>query len=441
MSAPRRVGIDGYNLAMPRGTGVATYGYSLSRALQGMGQQVDGLFGIDVGAQGDTRELLFFDGLRAKRPGRDNKMWLSVATGLLRSWMATRMLDVPLSANVEKRGFVDRLPSFDRLWSSPYLFELGYAHMLVFGSFLTVTMPDPPEIMHWTYPLPVRLRGAKNIYTLHDLVPLRLPYATLDDKRYYHHLARLCVAQADHICTVSEASRTDILQHFAASPDKVTNCYQASPVPDEVLASSPEEDARIVEGMFGLKRKGYLLFFGALDPKKNLDRIIDAYLTSGAEVPLVVVSAKDWGMGKPGALGPAALAPGASRIEGQSGPRRIIQLDYLPRAILFRLIRTARAVMFPSLYEGFGLPALEAIQLGTPVVASNVSSLPEVVGDAGLLVDPYSISAIAEAMTRISTDHALYDQLIAAGPAQAAKFTLPLFQERLAGMYGATLRG
>jgi glycosyltransferase involved in cell wall biosynthesis len=434
-----RVGIDGYNLAMPRGTGVATYGYSLARALQGMGHTVDGLFGLDVGAEQDTRELLFFDRMGAtKRLGRDNRMWWSVATGILRSWMATRMLDVPLSENVEKRGFVDRLPAFDRLYSAPYLFELAYAHMTIFGSFLTVTMPDPPEIMHWTYPLPVRLRGSKNIYTLHDLVPLRLPYATLDDKRYYHRLVRQCVAEGDHICTVSEASRADILQHFPTSPDKVTNCYQASPVPDEVIASNPDEDARIIEGMFGLPRNGYLLFFGALDPKKNLDRIIDAYLTSGAEIPLVVVSARDWGMGKPGAL--AAPAPGAGRMGGQSGPRRIVQLDYLPRAVLFRLIRTARAVMFPSLYEGFGLPALEAIQLGTPVIASNVSSLPEVVGEAGLLVDPYSISAISQAMTRIATDDTLYEQLVVAGLGQAAKFTIPRYQERLAAMYAAALQ-
>jgi glycosyltransferase involved in cell wall biosynthesis len=432
MSGNGRIGIDGFNLAMPHGTGVATYGYSLARAVQGMGQRVDGLFGLDVGAERDTRELLFFDRMGGTpHPGWHDNQRRSVIRGLLLSWMALRMLEVPLSDKVEKRGFVDRMPAFDRLWSSPYLFDLSYMHMKIFGSFLTITVPDPPEIMHWTYPLPIRLKGAKNVYTLHDLVPLRLPYTTLDDKRHYHRLVRQCVMGGDHICTVSEASRTDILQHFPVSPDKVTNCYQASPVPDDVLTGSPEEDARIVEGIFGLKKNGYLLFFGAIDPKKNLDRIIDAYLTSDATIPLVVVTARDWGMGKHNAL---------SGMESPSGQKQIIQMDYLPRAGLFRLIRTARAVVFASLYEGFGLPALEAIQLGTPVIASNVSSLPEVVGEAGLLVDPYSTSEISHAMTRIATDDALYDQLVAAGIAQAAKFTIPRYQEKLGGMYASILQ-
>jgi glycosyltransferase involved in cell wall biosynthesis len=433
MNGNGRIGIDGFNLAMPRGTGVATYGNSLARALQGMGHQVEGLFGLDVGAERDTRELMFFDRMGGTpHPGWHDNQRRSVTKGLLLSWMALRMLEVPLSDKVEKRGFLDRLPAFDRLWSSPYLFDLSYMHMKIFGRFLTIRVPDPPEIMHWTYPLPIRLRGAKNIYTLHDLVPLRLPYTTLDDKRQYHRLVRKCVMEGDHICTVSEASRTDILQHFPVSPDKVTNCYQASPVPEEVLAGSPEEDARIVEGIFGLKNKGYFLFFGAIDPKKNLDRIIDAYLTSDATIPLVVVTARDWGMGKHSAL---------SGMESKSGDKQIIQMDYLPRAGLFRLIRTARAVIFASLYEGFGLPALEAIQLGTPVLGSNLSSLPEVIGEAGLLVDPYNVRSLAEAMTRLTVDDDLYGRLVAAGTQQAAKFTIPRFQEKLAAMYAATLHG
>jgi glycosyltransferase involved in cell wall biosynthesis len=97
--------------------------------------------------------------------------------------------------------------------------------------------------------------------------------------------------------------------------------------------------------------------------------------------------------------------------------------------------------MFPSLFEGFGLPALEAIQLGTPVIASNVSSLPEVVGDAGLLVDPYSIGDIGAAMRAVNFDEDLYARLIAAGPAQAAKFSESRYRDRLSAMYAATMAG
>jgi len=124
-------------------------------------------------------------------------------------------------------------------------------------------------------------------------------------------------------------------------------------------------------------------------------------------------------------------------VYGRKVDRPIVQLQYLPRATLFRLIRSARTVLFPSLCEGFGLPALEAIQLGTPVISSNVSSLPEVVGDAGLLVNPYSTAEIAGAIKALDADDTLLERLQTAGPAQAARFTDAAWMERLRGLYAA----
>jgi len=194
---------------------------------------------------------------------------------------------VPLTKAVEKRAFIGRLPLFDRLVSSAALFDIADRRLRRSGSFLTLRMPDPPAIMHWTYPVPVRLEGARNVYTLHDLVPLKLPYTTLDNKQHYRKLIELCVSEGDHVCTVSDSSRADILDLFPdISPDKVTNSYQTAPIPAELLARDPAEDARVVEGLFGLERRGYFLFFGALDPKKNLARIIEAYLSSRSDTPL-----------------------------------------------------------------------------------------------------------------------------------------------------------
>jgi glycosyltransferase involved in cell wall biosynthesis len=210
----------------------------------------------------------------------------------------------------------------------------------------------------------------------------------------------------------------------------VTNTYQSSPIPASIAAASAQEDCATVERLFGLPPKGFYLFFGAQDPKKNIARIIDGYLMSGSECPLVVVTSRDWGM--EGTMG--ALAADGT-IYGREHDHPIVMLQYLPRDMLFRLIRAARAVLFPSIYEGFGLPALEAIQLGTPVVSSNTSSLPEVVGDAGLQVDPYSTEDIAGAIRQLDNDKALYARLSAAAPAQAARFTDDAFAERLQGVY------
>ncbi|QTH19558.1 glycosyltransferase family 4 protein [Rhizorhabdus wittichii] len=433
------IGIDGFNLAMPRGTGVATYGLGLAEAVAALGHATLGVFGIDVGDRADSRELLFYDRIgkeRAPETRKQHRRRLRRET--FRSFLPAHAHEVPVTDAVEKQAFAGRLPRFDRLVSSPALFDVADRRLRRAGTFLTLRMPDPPAIMHWTYPVPIRLEGARNVYTLHDLVPLKLPYTTLDDKRHYRRLIELCVTEGDHICTVSESSRADILALFpGVAPDKVTNSYQTAPVPAELLARDPAEDAGVVEGLFGLKRRGYFLFFGALDPKKNLARIIEAYLTSRSETPLVIVGARHWGTEQEARIF-GDQKKGVS-LYGEAAAKGLVQLDYLPREMLLRLVRGAKAVMFPSLYEGFGLPALEAIRLGTPVISSTISSLPEVVGDAGLLVDPYDAGAIAGAMRALDEDPALAARLSAAAPAQAARFSDEAYRARLAAMYERVL--
>jgi glycosyltransferase involved in cell wall biosynthesis len=133
----------------------------------------------------------------------------------------------------------------------------------------------------------------------------------------------------------------------------------------------------------------------------------------------------------------------AEQNDGERAPNRsrrgIHRIDYVSLATLVTLIRGARAVIFPSLYEGFGLPVLEAMTLGTPVVASCESSVPEIAGDAALLVDPYDTDQIARAIRTIVNDADLCAELSCRGPAQAAKFSVDRYRERVAAVY-ASLR-
>jgi len=427
---PLRVGIDGFNLAMPKGTGVATYGMSLARTLKAGGHAVDGIFGLDAGNIEDGREVAFFDLLGREQRVRPR----SVVNAAIKSLGGVRLGQVHLTDRVEKRAFIDRLPAFDRIFTSALLFNAAHVRFRATGAFTTVSMPNPPEVMHWTYPVPIRMAGSRNVYTLHDLVPLRMPYATLDEKDVYRRTIEGCIRAADAICTVSESSRRDIIETFPIDPQKVVNTYQSSPVPDEVLRTTVADDATMIKGLFGLQHREYFLFFGALDPKKNLPRIIEAYLTSHSQTPLVIIGGRNWGMdGENNALGSGV------RVYGHQAAGRIVQLDYMPRALLCRMVRNAKAVLFPSLYEGFGLPVLEAIQLGTPVITSNISSLPEVAGEGGLLVDPYDVRDIAAAIARIDGDPALVDSLRGAGTAHAATFSEQRYGERLAGLYSVAL--
>lgn len=425
-----RIGIDGYNLAIREGTGVATYSATVANVLKQAGHEIVGVYGLDPGSQHQMREMLFFDRLGNGHGLNALEMARRISTSVTFNHFARRLREVPLTGMVDTRSFGFRLPDFNELWSLGLLYDIASARFKVLRQFVTVTMPNPPDVMLWTYPVPVRMRGAKNVYTIHDLVPIKLPHTTLDDKAYYRQLIARCLKTSDHIATVSENSRNDILSLFDVDPQKVSNTYQSTNVPPEVASSTVEEDCAVINSMFGLPAKGFYLFFGALDPKKNIGRIIDGYLNSQSRRPLVIVSSRDWGMdwetrmlGKNG------------RVYGRKLDKRIIQLQYLPRPTLFRLIRASRAVVFPSLYEGFGLPVLEALQAGTAVITSETSSIPEVVGDAGIKVNPYKTQEIAEAIRKLDADDELVDRMSAAGLQQGAKFTDAIFGKRLGEMF------
>lgn len=425
-SAPPSIGIDGYNLALPHGTGVATYGNALAEAIRALGLGLDGVFGVPVGRDPAIRDVHLYEAIGRGLPARQSPRWLRPAIDRWALFKGLPLYPVNDRGLVERRGFEDRFPRFDRMFSAALLFERADLYFRSKRRFLTVEIENPPAIMHWTYPVPVRLAGARNIYTLHDLVPLKLPFATLDTKRVYHRIVEQCVTDGTHIVTVSESSRNDILAMFDVSPNKVTNTYQHAPVP---AIADPED----VTGVFGLRQGDFFLYFGAIEPKKNIPRLIEAFLSVDTNAPLVIVGARAWQKDEELRL---MEAVGRS---GGAGARRIVQLDYLPRRLLMKLAAAAKAVLFPSLYEGFGLPVLEAMQLGTPVVTSAMGSLPEVAGDAALLVDAYDVSALAEAIRRIDTDPALRARLSALGRRQAARFSLDRHRRVLHDVYSRVL--
>ena len=433
------IAIDGFNIAMPRGTGVATYGRMLAKTLAGTGHVVDGVFGLPINRASPPllREVQFFDGL-AREEGRPapkfgSARWLNEASFRFRPIEAA---PIPLSGRVETRVFRSRLPAFDRLLNAADLFDVAHRHFRQTGRFLRLRVPDPvPQIMHWTYPLPLRLEGARNIYTLHDLVPLRLPYTTLDNKRTYLRIMQGCVRHGDHLCTVSEASRRNVIEFLDVSPERVTNTYQTSELAKPPVG--PDELGAWLGGLFGLEPNKYLLFYGALEPKKNIGRIIEACLSSRLSMPLVIVGGRAWKSEQELRL----IQSGGDRERDKLVRASVRQLEYVPAAWLSGLVHGARAVVFPSLSEGFGLPVLEAMQAGIPVLTADEGSLAEVGGDAVLLADAYDPASIATAMQRIATDDALCELLSRAGPVQAERFAPAAYAERLAGLYASTLTG
>ncbi len=292
--------------------------------------------------------------------------------------------------------------------------------------------------------MPIRLRRAANIYTIHDLVPLRLPYTTLDNKREYYRIVRDIARKADLIVTVSETSKRDIVELLDVDETRVVNTYQSVSLPDSVLSRSLDAVSDEVAAIFGLEPKKYFLFFGAVEPKKNVGRIIEAYLASQSKYPLVIVGQLTWKnandlrlLGVSAQEGQKQKSSGAidPTITAVSRAQQIVRLEYLPLNLLTSLIRCARSVVFPSLYEGFGLPILEAMQLGTAVITGTEGSNPEIAGEGAYLVDPYDVGAIAQAFRDMQNDQAMVDHYESLGKERAKVFSPERYSERLSELY------
>jgi glycosyltransferase involved in cell wall biosynthesis len=429
---------EAHNLTFKGGTGIATYARALAQAAGRLGYGVDGLFGVERSlsrGQDALNEILAFDAV-------DDNEWLSPFQ------VAWRTLNYPFNAltgmrpvELPRSGLVtgpiaDALRPFRRAYASTRLIEISMAHFKLYGRPAHIKVPERPSIFHATHPVPLAVRGCPNIYTIHDLVPLRLPYTTLDNKKYFYRLLTSLARTADHIVTVSEHSRRDIVEFLGIDESRVTNTYQAVDIPAHLLDRTDGEVADDLAKLFGLDFGGYFLFYGAIEPKKNVSRLVDAYAASGSKLPLIIAGGSGW-------QNRADLRKIRDerftnfRIDGNvvRRERQVRRLEFLPHDQLVTLIRGARALLFPSIYEGFGLPVIEAMALGTPVLTSNASSLPEVAGDAALIVDPYSIDDIMRGIIALDADADLRSALSTESRKHAEKFSVDRYQARLESLY------
>lgn len=264
------------------------------------------------------------------------------------------------------------------------------------------------------YVLPPLIR-CPTVVTIHDCIHLRFPeyLPSRAAFAYAHTMIRLAARKADRVLTVSDASKRDILHYTGVAPEKVVVVHNGL---DARFATVPDAEAvDRVRQRFQLDHP-FVLYVGNIKPHKNLERLIAAFASMRADGPdglkLVVIGDE------------TSKHPGLRQaVHRHRLDKHVRFFGFQPAATLVTFYRLARAFVFPSLYEGFGLPPLEAMANGTPVVTSNVSSLPEVAGNAALLVDPYDVASIADGIRRAVTDEALRADLITKGHARAREFS------------------
>ena len=264
----------------------------------------------------------------------------------------------------------------------------------------------PAHVIPFVWP---SRRLPPSVVTIHDLGYLHFPDAhTWRQRQYLDWSTRWSARVAARVIAISGATADDLHTAYAIDRRKIDVIYEAT-VPTAVVdAAAPPLPPQL--------RGSYALFVGTIQPRKNLVRLAQAYaqLVKSHGVPwdLVIAGGKGW------------LSDEVVRaIEDLALPERIHLLGYVPESQLPGLLQGAQLFCFVSLYEGFGLPILEAQAAGVPVMTANNSSLPEVAGDAAILVDPTDVDAIADAMLRLSRDEPLRQQLIVAGRANVARFS------------------
>ena len=282
------------------------------------------------------------------------------------------------------------------------------ARPLTAGAYVAwMALADCDVIFGANYYLP-RLMGAiarRRVITVHDLTYKRFP--ELLQKETLHNLERQMtreIALADAIICVSESTRRDLLSFYEVDPGRVHTIHSG-------LAS-----LETPYPVSGLPRR-YILFVSTIEPRKNLDVLLDAFdeIRPEYDGALVVAGRIGW-----------KSEETARRLRGE----RIVHLDYLPPAELAAVYQNAEVFVFPSIYEGFGFPLLEAMAQGVPTIAARSSSLPEIGGDAALFFDPANAHELAGALRRVTGDEALRRELIARGRQRAAQFRWDVTAEK-----------
>ncbi|MDX2211802.1 MAG: glycosyltransferase family 1 protein [Oculatellaceae cyanobacterium bins.114] len=286
-----------------------------------------------------------------------------------------------LTSEYGSKGHLRRL-----LWTQ---FQLPRLYQKLRSPLLFSPIPEAPLFSNCRF-----------VVMVHDLIPLHFSAWKSPLKYYFQYYVPLVLKQATHIICNSQATAQDMVDFYNIPAKKITSILLA-------------HDANHFQ-FLDLPTQNYFIYIGRSDPYKNLQRSLQAFARlPQQQYEFLIV----------GSLDPR-YTPGLKILVDELGITSQVRfLDYVPYADLPTLINQAIALVFPSLWEGFGLPVLEAMACGTPVITSNLASMPEVAGEAAILVDPYNEAEIANAMQAIATDGQMRSHLRQAGLARASQFS------------------
>lgn len=273
------------------------------------------------------------------------------------------------------------------------------------------------DILHSpNYIVPLLKLGFKTVLTIHDLTFLLFPEKyTITKRLLFSKMIPIFIKMSDKIISVSENTKKDILKFFNLSGNKIVVTYEG--YPDYYNYSIDEEEAKKILTKYGIEKK-YILYVGMIEPRKNIISILKAFieLDKELEIDLAIVGKKGWYFKE--------IEEYMAKIDKLKLRNKIIFTGYVPEEELKYFYKAALMFIYPSLYEGFGLPPLHAMSCGTPVITSNVSSLPEVVGDAAIKIDPDNLDELKNSIRCLYADKGKREDLIRRGLENSKRFSL-----------------
>jgi glycosyltransferase involved in cell wall biosynthesis len=397
---PFRVGFEVSDL-YPENAGIYTYSLELLRNLAAMEQSV---------------QLVLLDGL-----GRRDRDDLRTTGGIdlpSASWLRpTRLRSILVTNHPRMTAMRSRyvLSTPDR-FTAKLLYRTAATFPPLVSSVVRPRVLRSLDVCHWSHTLFVPNHHVASVITVHDTIPISRPEFVIEGHPDYEwQRLKLIGRYATRIITDSESSRRDLVALLGGDDERI------DVVPLAAAASfQPALDPTLLAAAlrrFGLVPGSYILHVGTLEPRRNVVRLIAAFQRALERHPdpslrLVLIGKRGW-----------LMEPIDDALKSFAAPEQVLQLGRVADRDLIDIMQGAMALACISLYEGFGLPVLEAMACGVPVIAANATSLPEVAGGAALLVDPYDVSDIADALERVVTSDGLRRDLSALGQQQARRFS------------------
>jgi glycosyltransferase involved in cell wall biosynthesis len=423
--------VDSFNLGLRHGSGIKTYGVTLLAASKSLGYNVEVMADNEFiqGKNAILDEVMFFDQQFKPPKKKFNWRFWRHYKDLSQLWKKRKTHQFPLKhTNPDINNTLSKLASEEKYTSiinAPDVFHSANRFYSVFKRPVTVKIKEKVDVWHMTTPLPIKIKGVKTVVTVHDLIPLKVPFTTLDVKANFYHLFKWACHHADLILAVSEQTKKDIIEIYGVEESKVKVTWQS------IKTISRHNDEQFDQKYLSsnrIEKEKYVLFVGNIEPKKNIKSLITAMSFVDENVKLVIVGKKAW-----------LWKDQLKNLKKYLSKSRVQFMNFVDDDELAVLYRNASCLVFPSLYEGFGLPVLEAMQYDCPVICSGITSLPEVAGDAALYIDPYDYKDIRDKINAVISDPQLRDDMRVKGRKRVEFFSPENYAERLKSAYNDVL--